>query len=88
MANQIKGLLILGATGANAAAVYLYYEKEKDHKEELVPHGNQHQIQIKNESEDKSADEKPSSPTGTEAETDKMKWSINIFSSYAEYCRI
>ena len=85
MANQIKGLLILGATGANAAAVYFYYEKEKDHKEELVPHGNQHQIPIKNESEDKSADEKPSSPTGTEAETKnkgwkKRRWSINIFS--------
>ena len=69
MANKSKDLLILGALGAAAAAGYFYYEKEKDRKEELVPHGNQHQIQIKNESEDKSADEKPSSPTGTEAET-------------------
>ena len=69
MANKSKDLLILGALGAAAAAGYFYYEKEKDHKEELVPHGNQHQIPIKNESEDKSADEKPSSPPGTEAET-------------------
>ena len=87
MANKSKDLLILGALGAAAAAGYFYYEKEKDHKEELVPHGHQHhQIQTKNESEDKSADEKPSSLAGTEAETknkieEKMKWSINIFSS-------
>ena len=75
MANKSKDLLILGALGAAAAAGYFYYEKEKDQKEELVPHGNQHQIQIKNESPDKSAD---SCAPGTGAETknkieEKMK---------------
>ena len=68
MANKSKDLLILGALGAAAAAGYFYYEKEKDQKEELVPHGNQHQIQTKNGSE-VSADEKPLSPPGAEAET-------------------
>ena len=66
-----KDLLVLGALGAAAAAGYFYYEKEMDDKDETVPYGNQHQIPFKNECEDKSADEKPSSPPGTEAETKK-----------------
>ena len=77
MANKnkaAKDLLVLGALGVAAAAGYFYYEEEKDHKNEQVPQGNQHQIPIKNESEDKSADEKPSSPPGTEAETKKTLW--------------
>ena len=62
MANKSKDLLILGALGAAAAAGYFYYEKEmeKDH----VPEGCQ--PQTKNETQDKSADKKPS-PPGTEA---------------------
>ena len=74
MANKNKAardLLVLGALGVAAAAGYFYYEEEKDNNNEQVPQGNQHQIPFKNECEDKSADEKPSSPPGTEAETKK-----------------
>ena len=66
MANKSKDLLILGALGAAVAAGYFYYEKENDIKKELVPEG--HQIKTKSETQDKSADEKPFSPPGTEAE--------------------